>query len=349
MSPKRLYAGRYLVLLLLLCGSVGAQNGGQPAAIVRVATVETRQVQPVSWMPGVVISRNNALLASELKGRLEWVAEVGDRFTSGEVIARLDDRDMQLEVEVASATLQEVKAQLEFYDAEVGRLQQLAERNNTARNRLEEVTAARDELKSRLGASKARLDLAQENLRKRVIKAPFAGVVSERIRHPGEQVPESGAVARLVDLTQLEISARVPSGGINELAEGDELRVQYDRFEASGRLRTLVPVGDASRLFEIRVVIQALNWPVGTPVRVAVPVAVARQALVVPRDALVIRSFGINVFVISAQNLAEMIPVEIGYGELDWVEVIGPLQVGDTVVVRGNERLLPGQVVQVLE
>lgn len=348
MPSKRLYAGRCLALLLL-CGNTGAQNSQQPAAIVRVATVETRQVQPVSWMPGVVISRNNALLASELKGRLVWVAEVGERFASGEIVARLDDRDMQLEVEVAKAALQEVKAQLEFYHAEVGRLQQLAERNNTARNRLEEVTAARDELKSRLGASRARLDLAQENLRKKAIKAPFAGVVSERIRHPGEQVPESGAIARLVDLTQLEVSARVPSGGISELTEGDIVRVQYGNVEASGQLRTLVPVGDASRLFEIRIVIHSLNWPVGTPVRVAVPVAASRQALVVPRDALVIRSFGINVFLISTQNLAEMRPVEIGYGELNWVEVIGPLQAGDIVVVRGNERLLPGQAVQVLE
>ena len=316
---------------------------------MRVAKIEARRVQPVSWMPGAVISRNSAQLASELKGRLAWVAEVGDRFEVGETIARLDSRDLQLEVEAAGAAVQEIEARLVFYRAEVERLERLAERNNAARSLLQETAALRDELDSRLQAARAQHGLAREILSKAVIKAPFAGVVSERIRHPGEQVPESGGVVQLVDVARLEVSARVPSGGISALAEGAALRVQNGTLETSGTLRTLVPVADDSRLFEIRVELPTVDWPVGTPVRVAVPVAAPREALVVPRDALVIRSFGINVFVVAAGDKAEMRPVEIGYGERDWVEVTGTLEAGDVVVVRGNERLSPGREVRVLQ
>ncbi len=330
-------------ILVMLALSGGAATG------VHVVEVESRQVQPVSWMPGTVISRNNALLASELRGRLEWVVEVGDAVVAGEEVARLDAAERRLAVAAARAQIAEVQARLEFYQAEAERLARLAERNNAARNRLQEVSAMRDELRGRLQLMQAQLGLAREELRKTVLVAPFAGVVSERIRHPGEQVPESGAVLRLVDVDQLELSARVPSGGISGLAAGDRLRVQYHDQETSGRLRVLVPVGDASRLFEIRVQLDMPDWPVGTPVRVAVPVAPPRDALVVPRDALVIRSFGINVFVVSAEFAAEMRAVTPGYGEADWIEVAGMLQAGDAVVVRGNERLVPGQPVRVLK
>lgn len=336
---------------LLGCGVLPAvgQPEQSPPAGVYVATVELRRVQPVSWMPGTVISRNSVLLAAERKGRLEWVAEVGERFAAGEVVARLDSRDLRLEVEVAHAQVREVEARLAFYRSEVERLEQLAERNNAARNRLQEVVAMRDEWDGRLEAAGAQLGLAREGLRKVEIEAPFAGVVSERIRHPGEQVPESGAVVRLVDLERVEVSARVPTGGLGGVAEGDLLRVQHGGSETPGRLRVLVPVGDASRLFEIRVQLQGTDWPVGVPVRVAVPVAAARQALVVPRDALVIRSFGIHVFVVLEEGQVEMRPVEVRYGEQDWIAVDGSLRAGESVVIRGNERLAPGQVVRVLE
>ena len=124
------------------------------------------------------------------------------------------------------------------------------------------------------------------------------------------------------------------------MAEGDLLRVQHGGSETTGWLRVLVPVGDASRLFEIRVQIQGTDWTVGAPVRVAVPVAAARQALVVPRDALVIRSFGIHVFVVLEEGQVEMRPVEVRYGEQDWIAVDGSLRAGESVVIRAMNACL---------
>jgi len=71
--------------------------------------------------------------------------------------------------------------------------------------------------------------------------------------------------------------------------------------------------------------------------------------LAVPRDALVLRGDGASVYVVDEQNTARQVSVAIGIGSENLIEVKGPIQPGDRVVIRGNERLRAGQAVQVIE
>ena len=75
----------------------------------------------------------------------------------------------------------------------------------------------------------------------------------------------------------------------------------------------------------------------------------AREALVVPRDALVLRPEGISVFVLDQDRKAKQVNVAIGIGSGQLIEVSGELQDGDTVITRGNERLRPGQAVSIMQ
>jgi multidrug efflux pump subunit AcrA (membrane-fusion protein) len=80
-------------------------------------------------------------------------------------------------------------------------------------------------------------------------------------------------------------------------------------------------------------------------VRIAIPTAESRPALVIPRDALVLRRDGTTIFRILDDNTAERIIVETGLAEGDFIEVIGAVQPGDAIVIRGGERLRAGQQV----
>ena len=81
-----------LLLAALLAAPAIAQNTkGPPPAPVVVALAESRLLAPVTWYSGTVISRNQARVAAEVEGRLEWVAEVGATVSEGDVVARLDD------------------------------------------------------------------------------------------------------------------------------------------------------------------------------------------------------------------------------------------------------------------
>ncbi|MFQ5487884.1 MAG: efflux RND transporter periplasmic adaptor subunit, partial [Gammaproteobacteria bacterium] len=80
----------------------------------------------------------------------------------------------------------------------------------------------------------------------------------------------------------------------------------------------------------------------------AVPTAAPRRALVVPRDALVLRRNGIAVYRLTADGGAERVAVRTGIAQGAFIEVLGELSPGDRVITRGGERLRPGQKVRVL-
>ena len=112
----------------------------------------------------------------------------------------------------------------------------------------------------------------------------------------------------------------------------------------------MVAVGsENTHLFELRLDIESNRFPVGQTLRVAVPTSDQRQALLVPRDALVLRPESISVFVIDQDQKAKQVPVTTGIGTSDQIEVFGDLSDGDSVIIRGNERLQPGQAVSIMQ
>ena len=114
-------------------------------------------------------------------------------------------------------------------------------------------------------------------------------------------------------------------------------------------MRTLVAAGDArSRLLDLRLSLPENGWTIGRPVRIALPTAIAREVLAVPRDALVLRRDGAAVFRVTEEGVAERISVQLGVASGSLVEVVGDLNAGDRVVTRGGERLRPGQTVKIL-
>jgi multidrug efflux pump subunit AcrA (membrane-fusion protein) len=82
-------------------------------------------------------------------------------------------------------------------------------------------------------------------------------------------------------------------------------------------------------------------------VRVDLPAARQAAGLLVPRDAVIVRADGAHVFRVGKDSLAERVSVRVGSGDKERVDVTGPLAAGDRVIVRGGERLRPGQQVKV--
>jgi multidrug efflux pump subunit AcrA (membrane-fusion protein) len=100
-------------------------------------------------------------------------------------------------------------------------------------------------------------------------------------------------------------------------------------------------------MIEVRIAMTGAGWPIGSAVRVDLPAARQAAGLMVPRDAVIVRSDGAHVFRVGRGDLAERIAVRVGNGDSERVEVTGSLAAGDRVIVRGAERLRPGQPVKV--
>jgi RND family efflux transporter MFP subunit len=341
-----------LFLALLSAGPHAAPGPGQRAAPVVVADATVTRLAPVTFVAGTVISRDDAKLSTEVEGRLKKVADVGTRVKEGEVIARIDSTFVKLRVEELKSAVERERAQLDFLTEEVKRLRRLAKTNNAAQTQIEQTQADKSIARNNLEIARSRLQQAKEELARHHVRAPFNGVVAERYVRTGERVDVGDNIVRLIDPETMEIQARVPLKSINFINQGSSITLQIDQGEKvniEGTVRTIVPVGDEqSRLMDLRVDFSGVNWRIGQPVRVALPTSQVREVLAVPRDALVLRRSGASVYSVNGDNKAVNIPVEVGIASGDFVEVIGKLNPGDKVVIRGSERLRPGQEVKII-
>ena len=344
MQPRRVIAS--LMVVAAFAPAARAQDGGVP---VVVSVARERLLAPVTAYPGTVISRNQARLAAEVEGRLQWVADVGTVVRKGETVARVDDVLLKQSLLADEATVAREQARLEFRLAEVRRLTSLVKQKSVPQSELEEAIANRDITRAEIAAGVARAALTREQLERSALRAPFDGVITERLLQAGEWAESGAAVVRLVDTSSLEVQTWVPVKSLKFVREGTKLGLSGNPHGTVGTVRTLVPVGDdRSRLYELRLALDGDDWPVGLDVRVAVPTAEPREVLAIPRDALVLRRDGTTVYRIDKEGLAERVGVETGIAVGEFIEVSG-IEPGDRVVIRGGERLRPGQSVSIIE
>jgi len=346
---SRFLIGTLCVGVVVFAGSGMAAPGGGRSSPVKVAEAKQLLMAPQTWVAGTVISRHEAQLAAEVAGKLVLVKEVGTRVKADNVVARIDPTFIKLKIEEFQAQIEADRARLEFLKSEVRRNERLATQNNAAQTRLDELRADRKVARSELQISQVRLKQAQEELRRHVIRAPFAGVVVERLMRRGERAVVGDDVVRITNSQALEVQAWVPLETLNFVREGDLLTLTINGREIRAPVRALVAAGNArSRLLDLRISLDDGVWTAGQTVRIALPVAAEKTVVAVPRDALVLRRDGAFVFRINAENKAQRVAVKPGVASGPMVAVSGKLSAGDKVVVRGGERLRPGSTVKIL-
>ena len=348
---------RWGARLLALAGacsgaaSVPAADPGSAArAVVEVATVSVQPVTVESWIPGSIVSRADARIASVIAGRVVWIADVGSRVAQGEPLARLDDTVSRLRVDDLRAQVARARAQHDVNSSQLDRFNRLAATQALSASQLEDARAQREMSNDDLTRAEAQLREAQYEIAQSVIRAPFPGVVSERFIQMGEYLQTGAATVRLVNTVDIEARATAALELAGHVHPGQSVTVREHGAEHTGRVRTVVPVGDErSRQFEVRVTLSSPEWLVGTPVEVSLPASAQRTAVTVPRDALVIRQNHSYVLRVTRANTVEQLDVTPGAGIADAVEVSGPLAAGDRLVIRGGERLAAGQAVRVID
>ena len=337
-----------IVLLTLFFANVSIA-AGPPARTkpVVVDIAQVRELAPTAQYSGSVISKYDARISSEIEGRLTWVAEVGTVVKQGDVLAKLDDIFLSQQRDEELATIQSEKAKLQLYEKEVARYQRLIKQNNVAQNQLDQSISDRAVTNSNIAAARARLAQTEERITRSNLRAPFPGVVSERFAQAGEWTQNGNPLVRLIDFDHPEIQVRVPQHIYLLIKVGDQIQVISNSQTINATVQTIVPVGTTtSRLFELRLIPEE-PIPPGTLVRLSIPTAKAQQVISIHRDALVLRKGSITVFRINNENVAEQVPVEVGIGAGEFIEVIGDIQANDRIVTRGGERLRAGESVKV--
>ncbi len=341
-----------VAILILATGDVLAQGQQMPPKPVSVSGVTSTQITPTVPIAGTIYSRNDVQITAGVNGPLVFVAEPGTYVEAGDVVARIDDISFRLQKLEQKALAERAKISLRFLNSLLERQRGLAETLATSVNQLEQTEADRDVAESDLSIASLRLDQIQEQLERTIIRAPFAGVITERLRREGEFVAPGNVLARMTDTENLEVRVAVPVNYAGRVHRGDSLKMFGYEAEFFGEIRAVIPSSDVrSQTFEIRVELPdnaGRDWAIGQLVSVAVPMRSVEETLVVPRDALILRREGTYVYRINEDNTAQRIMVEVGDGDGVMVAVNGELEAGDLVAIRGAETLQEGSAVTIV-
>ena len=345
---------RHCSLLLVLLGIAVPATGQDegfvfPPARVEVATAELREMAPSVDVSGTVVSLNDSRIASEIEGVLTWLADVGAAVDAGDFIARIDPRLIRIEVKRAEANVARLRSDFDYRQRQLERTEELAAKNSASKTLLDEARAQRDQAQHSLADAKAALERARADLARTEIRAPFGGHVTARLASVGEFVSVGEDVIRLVDTHRIEISLPAAIALTRYIEPGMTVPVRSGDIEREHTVRTVVPVGDAvSRMVEVRLSADGSEWLVGTPVQISLPSDAPISTVAVPRDALVERGRQVFVYKFN-EGAAEQVEVQLSAIVGLWVGIASGISAGDQVIVRGAERLSPGQAVEIVE
>jgi len=241
-----------------------------PPPNVRVAQAAIQSLAATTLVPGTVVSRNDAKLAAEVTGRLIEVAEVGTVAARGDVVAKIEDTITRLRKDELQAEVERAMARLKYLESEERRYVKLAE-SNLASNlaaaaKLEETLSDRDVSRSDLQVAKVRLAQIEDQLARTSIKAPFGGIVVERLMMPGERVDTGKNVVRMVDQQHLEVIARAPLEYYSFVRPGQQLAswlwVRNTHTSLNSDLISTATVFPSARLygFQFQHLMYAMRW-----------------------------------------------------------------------------------------
>jgi len=344
-----------LAILLLLNLSF-ARAAGAPTVVVEQA----REAEIIRQVPlsGSITSARVSRLSSEISGQVASLkVDFGDRVEAGDVLLVLDSEIGKWEYQASQAQTEQLRAELMDAKRRYADAQRLRKQNSISEN---EIQLRRAEVEIKAAALKrqeAEEQRQQARFERYVVRAPFAGVISDKLTEAGEWVNPGTSVLELVSLDTLHADFSVPQVFYPLIDDNSRITLSLAalserRFE--GKIDTVVPVNDRSaRTFMLRVLFDSVDADIipGMSVNGLLQVSSKRRGIVVSRDAVLRYPDGrITVWIVREHEgkwQAIERKVTTGHGFDGQIEIREGLEAGDTVVVEGNEALEADQTVRI--
>lgn len=356
-----------LSLIFVLCSaSTLAPAQGRPADVSTRVVAMQSIAETVSLFGEVVAGRESAVAARVAGVAAEVPLRVGQTVQQGDVLAQLDTELLEIELAQAEAQIAIAEAGVAVARARLDRAKKALDRTETLRAnstvseaQLEEragdyneALGSLQEASARIAVAQTALEQARYRLKNATVTAPFDAVVLQVATEVGQFISAGSEVATLLDIEAMEVEANVPARFVNGLQPDQIIQAITDTESTLElELRAILPTEFSTtrtRPVRFRVASPTTDVAIGQSVTLDVPVSAPRDVIVVPKDALVQSRGGWSVF-LNEDGVATPRTVEIGMALGDGFEVLSGLAPSDVVVVRGNERLRPGQEIAPIE
>ena len=359
-------------LLAVLAAIVAGCRGGEPASPAVVETMQARVVeskqQQVSLnirSTGTVHARETAVVSAQVVGRIQQVlVREGDSVRAGQTMVVLDDAALrasanQAEAGVKAAQDEQVAAQTDatLAASTLERYRQLQTEKSVSPQEMDEVAQRAGAASARLEAVRAQTEAAgaQESgahtmLGYSRLVAPFAGVVTARMADPGTLASPGVPLLQVDQAGALQLQATVDESAIGVIHKGMKAQVAIDgtsSADITGTVAEIDPAADpASHSFLVKI-----DMPASSQLRAGMYGTAefangVRQAIVVPRSAVVSRGSLVCAYVLDAQGIAQLRYLTLGAAQGNLVEVLSGISPGEKLVDDPADRDLAGKRIE---
>src|SRR5262245_44918888 len=355
-----------LLMIILIIGALAYPAGAQGPELVRVVS---KPVSRTVSLPAEIQPFLTVDLRARVSGYVERVlVDRGSVVKEGELLVELSAPEMTAQIAEAQSKVHAAEAELVQAEAQLGAAQSTSDRMKKAAetpgaiagNELIVAEKQVDAAKAVINSRKQAIQAAQASVQALKsleaylkITAPFAGVVTERIVHPGALVGPGSNDPLLVlqQTSHLRVTVAVPEENVGAIPKGAKVAFQVpaypDRTFSGTIARRAQSLDQKTRSMAVELDVmnpdQALSP--GMYATVKWPIQGSKAALYVPKTSVVTTTE--RTFVIREKDgKAEWVNVSKGAADGDFIEVIGPLKPGDKVVKRANDELREGTPLQ---
>jgi len=325
---------RWLAAMLSLTAAFATQAQAQPLATVKA---EVRQLPREFRLDGVVEATNRTTVSAQTSGQVQEILyDVDDFVEKNAVLVRLKDTEQQARLVQAAADLKEAVARLEEARDEHKRTKEIFGKKLVSESTMDKAKSALKAARARFQSAEASLAQTREQLEYTQVRAPYAGIVTERHLEVGEMAQPGQPLISGLSLEQLRVIVDVPQSLVPRIREFGRARVQTpDGITLESGKITIFPIADhGSNTFKVR-----MELPEGTQdlfpgmfVKTAF-VTGLREELLVPREAVVHRSEVTGVYVVETGGQVRLRHIRLGRKADGHVSVLAGLTPGEAVAL----------------
>ncbi|HUV69032.1 MAG TPA: efflux RND transporter periplasmic adaptor subunit [Terracidiphilus sp.] len=366
---KIVLSGCLLAVFTAMVAGCHSGESVQPAAAqtVTAQVVQSQQQQiPVSLRStGTVHARETATISAQVVGRIQQVlVRQGDSVRAGQTLIVLDDATLRASLTQAQAGVKAAQNQQAAAESNaklaastLGRYRQLEAQKSVSPQEMDEVTgraqaasAQLDAVRAQTEAAKAQESAARTMLGYTRLLAPFNGVVTARLADPGTLASPGVPLLQVDQTGALQLQTSVDESAIGAVRKGMKLKVKIDSASSSdftGTVQEIDPAADpASHSFLVKIDLPSSNQLRAGMYGAAEFSSGVRQAIVVPRSAVVQRGSLACAYVLNADGIAQLRYLTLGGAEGNFVEVLSGLSANEKLVDAPADRDLAGKRIE---
>ena len=334
-SKTSMLAGFIAAMMLSVVGSKTAYAQQQ-------ITVQKQTITDTVSLEGRVEAINQSTVSAQTSGTIiELPVDVDDPVAADQLIIRLDDTEQRARLNRAKANMESAQSTLDDAERRYRRIRELYQQNVASESERDDAQTQLETAQARLAETKAALEEAQKQLSYTQVRAPYAGIVTERFVELGESVQPGQPLMSGLSLEQLRVVTELPQQYAQYVRnQRDAEIVTDDGRELSIASMTFYPYADAqSHTFRLRLNLtdpEGALFP-GTLVKVNVSVG-ERDALLVPSSAVLVRGELRAVYVVT-DGKPQLRQVKVGQAHDDQVEILAGLATGENILASAEAML----------